>query len=680
MSAGRTLARPSDPVDLASEPDFALGVALVHPSGCEVVVGEARSRLQPRVMQVLVALSRAEGAVVARDDLISCCWGGVAVGDDALNRCIQRLRRLGEEFPGSMTIETIPRIGYRLRSSRPEPASAAPPQMVPPPLEAAPAPPIEADHPAEARPPTHEPVGEATTSDAPRALGWPRARVVIVALLLALVAFSFWHLHDQVERPLLDGVALKPFDAASDAPLARSFASGVAYEVAHALSKADVAVIGPDAPSGRRHAAFVLGGRSELAGPNLHFNADLEDMRTHELLWSATFDRPPGEAQDMKEQVAAKLADVLHCALDTSSYPGGRIQLDTVKLYLRACDLGHASDASMDQVRDLYRQVVMREPQFALAWSRLAYASANAAFEMAPDQATAAREEGRRAAETALRLNPKDGLAYEALADLDLGKVRYDQLYSLFRQGLAVEPNNADLLQDEAELLLRVGRADDAVALSRRAVELEPLAPNQTSDLIDALIGDGRVDEAQSLMDRAARIWPDDPSLKMDRFGMQLRYGDPSRALAVLEDPQARSPGTKDIRLELFRKLLTARRTRSAADAKALVAADLAAYQAGQIGFAQAMLDLTEVGALDAAFRLADALPPQRPTAPPGMDPEFLWRPFAEGLRRDPRFIALAAKLGVAEFWRRTGQWPDFCSAPGWPYDCRRVAATLAAR
>jgi Tol biopolymer transport system component len=61
---------------------------------------------------VLVALARARGAVVSRDDLIQACWGGVVVGEDAINRTIVRIRRLSADR--TFTLETIPKIGYRL--------------------------------------------------------------------------------------------------------------------------------------------------------------------------------------------------------------------------------------------------------------------------------------------------------------------------------------------------------------------------------------------------------------------------------------------------------------------------------------------------------------------------------------------------------------------------------------
>ena len=117
-------------IDLAHEADFALGALTVSPSTREVLRGALREQLEPRVMQVLVALAQADGKVVSRDDLIARCWEGRVVGEDAINRAIGRLRRLSEADKGaSFEIETIPRVGYRLVAAGSEPAPSPVPAV-----------------------------------------------------------------------------------------------------------------------------------------------------------------------------------------------------------------------------------------------------------------------------------------------------------------------------------------------------------------------------------------------------------------------------------------------------------------------------------------------------------------------------------------------------------------------
>lgn len=112
-------------VDLAREPDFALGALQVRPSLRRIICGGHERTVQPRVMQVLVALVRAKGEVVSREELIETCWDGLIVGDDSIAHSIKRVRQLSECCGAqAFDIETIPRVGYRLRQSRPIESSA----------------------------------------------------------------------------------------------------------------------------------------------------------------------------------------------------------------------------------------------------------------------------------------------------------------------------------------------------------------------------------------------------------------------------------------------------------------------------------------------------------------------------------------------------------------------------
>jgi Tol biopolymer transport system component/DNA-binding winged helix-turn-helix (wHTH) protein len=105
------------PLDIGAESDFRLGALRVDPATRTVSAGGRKKSIEPRVMQVLVALARAEGGVVSRDQLIDRCWGGRIVSDDAINSCLAKVRALRDFVEGpSFEIETIPRVGYRLRT------------------------------------------------------------------------------------------------------------------------------------------------------------------------------------------------------------------------------------------------------------------------------------------------------------------------------------------------------------------------------------------------------------------------------------------------------------------------------------------------------------------------------------------------------------------------------------
>src|SRR5262245_34077172 len=117
------------PIELARTADFDVGAMRVRPVALEVDYAGQTQRLEPRVMQALVALCEANGEVVSRDDLIARCWSGLVVGDDAINRVMSKIRRLSKgDGGGAFKLETVPRVGYRLEieSAQDSPAPALP--------------------------------------------------------------------------------------------------------------------------------------------------------------------------------------------------------------------------------------------------------------------------------------------------------------------------------------------------------------------------------------------------------------------------------------------------------------------------------------------------------------------------------------------------------------------------
>lgn len=108
-------------VKLAHEVSFTVGRLTAHPSTRQIICGKQRQTLEPRVMQVLVALARAGGDVVSKDELIDLCWDGRVVGEDAINRVASRLRHLASTLGGdTFRIDTIRGVGYRLVDSQSE--------------------------------------------------------------------------------------------------------------------------------------------------------------------------------------------------------------------------------------------------------------------------------------------------------------------------------------------------------------------------------------------------------------------------------------------------------------------------------------------------------------------------------------------------------------------------------
>ncbi len=115
----------------ASEPasKVRLGRAVVRLASREVEGPGGTAVLEPRVLQVLMALADHLGEVVARRTLLATCWPGQVVGEDALNRAIAELRKGLRIADDDLRIDTVPKNGYRLRA----PTADAPPLELPAP-------------------------------------------------------------------------------------------------------------------------------------------------------------------------------------------------------------------------------------------------------------------------------------------------------------------------------------------------------------------------------------------------------------------------------------------------------------------------------------------------------------------------------------------------------------------
>lgn len=129
------LTRRDTQVVLGDLPDRQCADLSVSPSARQLRGPLKLVSVEPRAMQLLVALIEADGAVLSREALAGRLWGDIVVGDDALSRAVAIARRsLADAGTTRLRIETIPKVGYRLEgadlpATAPPPADAAPPPV-----------------------------------------------------------------------------------------------------------------------------------------------------------------------------------------------------------------------------------------------------------------------------------------------------------------------------------------------------------------------------------------------------------------------------------------------------------------------------------------------------------------------------------------------------------------------
>ena len=110
---------------------MSVGAWTVDVAGNRLSDADETIELEPRVMDLLVLFADRAGEVISKDEIATALWGQVHVNDDALTRCIFKLRKaLKDDARQPTYIETVSKRGYRLIAdvSRDDPSDGTKPQ------------------------------------------------------------------------------------------------------------------------------------------------------------------------------------------------------------------------------------------------------------------------------------------------------------------------------------------------------------------------------------------------------------------------------------------------------------------------------------------------------------------------------------------------------------------------
>jgi len=499
----------------------------------------------------------------------------------------------------------------------------------------------------------------------------PRLRVAaaigLAAAVLAAGVALVWRTPPESGAIRVDRLTSPPDDATA-ARLADGFAGELARMTEARRSSLNVYAPG-SAPKGGAPRYVVDGAARSVAG-RLAVTVDVHAAKDGAILWSADFDRPAAEVDILRRQAAARVAEALTCATGQDDPPR---DVETVRAYLMVCEKLHDFAAS-EAASTLLQAIVRRDPHFARAWADLALADAEMATysDMSPQDAGRWRRGAEAAAGRALALDPRGSQAWVVRALLAKGLGGWTVRQAALGRALRLDPQSALALDTRAAALADIGRERDALAGEARAADLDPLsAPVRESLAYRQAYGVGDLNAGLATLDEAQRLWPDSTQIRLYRLTAIMRMGEPRAARRALDEFATKA--ITDHWVSGWRLLVAARADpRRAGELTNAIVAHMARAPATVDPY-WAMQALTEIGRTDQALDVAFARP-----ATLDRDTDILFRSFMAPLRARPRFMALAGRLGLVRIWRTTGLWPDFCTDPGAPYDCRALAARLA--
>ena len=655
-------------IDLAREAEFALGAIRVRPASREVIIEGQSEVFEPRVLQVLVALAQRRGNVVSRDELSARCWEGRAVGEDALNRCIARIRRLAQAS-GEFTVETIPRVGYRLVI-----AGASPIHETIPPEPASPA-------------PIPSPMPE-------RRAGFVRRHVVaLFAALVVLVgvgavsAYFAWRNSRVIDVGLNERVIIVlPFQGLNDDSDSQHFAQSISASIAHVLSQSGQRVISPAKAEKFRGAdraraaeetgaTFIIDGEVRREGNLVRAMVRVDDGRIGRTLMSREFESDPAGAARLADRVAGYIG---MRAWTFSAHARRSRNPEVNDARFRLLDLGWR--AAYDLSSELARKYP-DDPQALLGFSII---TGFCYWALPPEEVAPAMRAGRAAAERVTELAPTVGDTYFGLSNL-VPRQRWAQREAFLRKGLEIEPDASGVRIVLARLLTEVGRWRAAELLASSASGRDPFNPSKVTMSFTIYRLVGNQDAADALNKMGERYWPGEMGFPVERFLTSDFRGNAAGPAGMMQDPATAAMIEPDAQKPIIRQVLRALASRQPGDIDAAVK-DCPDEWVNHETRLVCLLGMSELGRMDDAYRLASIAYPDLRAATPELEDEqwlrrekpffnttVLYRPEWAPMRADPRFVALVERIGLLAYWR-AGHPPDFCEVERVPV-CEALSA-----
>jgi TolB-like protein/Tfp pilus assembly protein PilF/class 3 adenylate cyclase len=355
-------------------------------------------------------------------------------------------------------------------------------------------------------------------------------------------------------------IAVLPFQNLSDDKSNAYFSEGIQDEILTRLSKvAALKVISRTStmkyksePENLREVgkqlgvAHILEGSVQKIANAVKVNVQLIRAATDEHLWAESYNRKLDDVFGVEGEVASAIADQLNAKLSGAEQKAVAEKptqnAEAYDVYLRAVAIDNAITLdTTKRVADLYAEAVRLDPQFALAWARLAVARSQLYFngiDVDKNSGAAVKE----AVDRVMALQPELGEAW-----LAQGVYRYRVLRDFqgalqsYEEALRRLPNSAFVLAQIAHLERRLGQIDVAQKHYQAAAELDPRNIGILSTVADNLASVRRFDEAQTVLDRVLEISPGNESVLAAKAGMFQGEGRLKEAAEVLAKVPANS-------------------------------------------------------------------------------------------------------------------------------------------
>jgi tetratricopeptide (TPR) repeat protein len=464
-------------------------------------------------------------------------------------------------------------------------------------------------------------------------------------------------------------IEVMKFDAPSGDAELQQLSSDVGNAIVRTFTRSNmdtVSELGSRPDHNAANAELRVTGSIERQGGGMTVNSQIVDRNSGLVLVSDQDIRSTSAQSDFASTVAFHLAGTLSCMLEDRRQSRRTLSPQVLALYLNACD-AITREGNMQRMMETGRRLIQAAPTLAIGHALFAIAQAQLAnsFARTTTQANELRLAARKSAQLALKLDPRTPKAYLALAISYPAIGSWLQRERYMTKIWEIDPNMNPGRGPYIDLLRQVGRLQDALDVAQQlmnSADPRTFGLGQVSvALLDAQFGD--VSSAREELAEIDRYFPDD--VRFVRWLMASWIEEPADALSDLKSigPKGIVPKTFACIEQYLRELPE----RIASHRRGLPPICDGALAERRIFM------LAREGDIDGAYVLLD-----QTGAFNNQDMTFLFLPQMRLFRADRRFILLVRRLGLLEYWVKSGHWPDFCSDATQAYDCKEMAGQSA--
>ena len=381
----------------------------------------------------------------------------------------------------------------------------------------------------------------------------------------------------------------------------------------------------------------LLEGTVRKQGDRVRIVAELVNAGDGIALWTRTFDRELKDIFTVQQEIARAVAESLKVTLLGSNEKSAQMASNSVQAhnaYLQAHF--HFQRRNLEDYRKAityFDQAIQLDPNYALAYAERAEVWTMIG-DLAGERATA-YPKARSDAEKAVEIAPTLAEAHAALGWVRFfGEWKFAEGLSELKRAKELSPANPTANDLLARVIVYLGHIDEAERQAREAVELDPLSVATQFNLARVLLYAGKLDEADAAGRKIAELQPSSSSSHRWQVFVAVQRGDGETALR-----EAQLEPDDDFRRFELALAHYVRDDHKASDA--------------------ALADLVTTGRKGLDYQIAQVYAVRGET-----DKAFEWLqiafdnhdggmlslavdPLLRGLRDDPRYKNLLAKLGL---------------------------------